>query len=645
MIYVRFYLMVLFTLFMVVPCHDAVAGFERMIVFGDSLSDTGNVIPVNQAKRWSGRFTNGPIYIDHLKSSLNLTDNQVHNYAFGGALSGPHVSFGPFLQSPVPSLTEQIDRFMKEQDPRSSDLVVLYAGANDYLGLFQNPAFYQLMASSRGSDAIKQFATNFQSHVDESVQNITHGMQILLNHGADSILIANLPDFSKTPIIKRITELFPNLTQKEVSNLERIMRQFSLRHNQSLIRSVVALQQELNPNQGIGMVDIFSSIETMLADPERYGFANTTDALNRQGDEAALGGLWFYADDIHPSAAVHYYLAKEAFDEAKKLSKEDTFLPLMAQLEKQTKSLILSPIQQRRLSQSLDSRVMRRKSPSISQRSIYAQLSQDDFGQSPLSFTAQSTDLEKKSLTFQEREKYKGSGSSDFHRFQMNYVMNDTFSFGAFTHLADSKLSPSHTLSHREVGVSGSLDYKAQSKTIHYLDWGIGVGKQFYDKEVSSHEGQSQNIFLEMGSLITKGNFLYGPLFEFSAHFHDRMRAGSQGSNSEWSLVENEQRYTQKTYGLGGQFFLPEQVTSFGLLSQHFKLGLTQYISQSQHAYMIDRHKASYKNRGREHAFQFHYEADLAFEKAGGLFFNLDFSGNKAHSRENQIQVHYALEF
>ncbi len=637
MIYVRFYLVFFFALIIAMTSHNAMAGFDRMIVFGDSLSDTGNVKPVDQDKRWSGRFTNGPIYIDHLKSSLNMSNEQVLNYAFGGALTGPHASFGALLKSPVPMLTQQIGLFTNEHDPKSTDLILLYAGANDYLSLFQNPRFYQLMATSKSPETIQDFASKFRSHVAESVQNISQGMETLLNAGADSLLIANLPDFSKTPIIKRISELFPNLTEKEVSNLKRIMRQFSVSHNAALSEAVTTLKKNLGPEQGIEIVDIFSSIEAMLADPEKYGFSNTTDALNRQN--GAINGAWFYADDVHPSAAVHYYLSQKAFEEAKKLSKNDTFLPLMDQLEAQTKSLVLSPIQQKRLSQSLDGRGLRRQSPSISQKSIYAPLNQNDSTQNPLSISAQSTALEKP-LTFQEREKHKGSKSSEAHRLHLNYQLNQIFSIGAFTHIADSNLSSSTSLSHREMGISGSIDYLSKAKTTHYLDWGLSLGTQTYGRDQDSHHGQSQNIFVEMGSLMTKGDFLYGPLFEFSSHHHDRLN-----SESSSPLTEKNQSYTKETYSLGGQFFLPSQTTHFGILSHHMKVGLTHSTAESQHAYQFDHSRTSFKNQYQNQFVNLHYEADLALEKMGHLFFNLDFSGNKAHSREKQIQVHYALEF
>jgi thermolabile hemolysin len=637
MIYVRFYLVFFFALIIAMTSHNAMAGFDRMIVFGDSLSDTGNVKPVDQDKRWSGRFTNGPIYIDHLKSSLNMSNEQVLNYAFGGALTGPHASFGALLKSPVPMLTQQIGLFTNEHDPKSTDLILLYAGANDYLSLFQNPRFYQLMATSKSPEAIQDFASKFRSHVTESVQNISQGMETLLNAGADSLLIANLPDFSKTPIIKRISELFPNLTQKEVDNLKRIMRQFSVSHNQALSASVATLRENLGPEQGIEIVDIFSSIEAMLADPEHYGFSNTTDALNRQ--DGKIDGAWFYADDVHPSAAVHYYLSQKAFEEAKKLSKNDTFLPLMDQLEAQTKSLVLSPIQQKRLSRSLDGKGLRRQSPSVTQKSIYAQLNQNDSTQNTLLISAQSTALEKP-LTFQEREKHKGSKSSEAHRLHLNYQLNQIFSIGAFTHIADSNLSSSTSLSHREMGISGSIDYLSKAKTMHYLDWGLSLGRQSYGKDSNSHRGQSQNIFVEMGSLMTNGHFLYGPLVEFSSHHHDRLNSGSCSS-----LTEKNQSYKKEAYSLGGQFFLPSQKTHLGFLSHHLKLGLTHSTAESQHAYQFDRSRASFKNQSQNQFVNMHYEADLAFEKIGGLFFNLDFSDNKAHSREKQIQVHYALEF
>src|SRR5262245_32101630 len=75
----------------------AAAGpFVNLIVFGDSLSDIGNVqsspfVNIPGPYYWNGRFSNGPVYAETLTTGLGLppltrsTASGGTDYAYGGA--------------------------------------------------------------------------------------------------------------------------------------------------------------------------------------------------------------------------------------------------------------------------------------------------------------------------------------------------------------------------------------------------------------------------------------------------------------------------------------------------------------------------------------------------------------------------------
>ena len=72
---------------LLLPFVAAAGPFSELFVFGDSLSDQGNVslltgglIPPNEYTdgTYHGRFTNGLNYIDRLAANLGLTSHQLY---------------------------------------------------------------------------------------------------------------------------------------------------------------------------------------------------------------------------------------------------------------------------------------------------------------------------------------------------------------------------------------------------------------------------------------------------------------------------------------------------------------------------------------------------------------------------------------
>lgn len=65
---------------------------SRMVVFGDSLSDSGNLkqrlLVFPSSPYWLGRFANGPNWTDYLAEQTGIA---VQNHAVGGAAAVKHV--------------------------------------------------------------------------------------------------------------------------------------------------------------------------------------------------------------------------------------------------------------------------------------------------------------------------------------------------------------------------------------------------------------------------------------------------------------------------------------------------------------------------------------------------------------------------
>src|SRR5215472_939964 len=111
--------------------------YSELVVFGDSLSDTGNAYLFTDGAAagppyFQGRFSNGPVWVEVLAGELGLPAPAPSlsggaNYAFGGAETGPGLSlFG------TPNVGLQIESFQADRGALTGkELIVVAAGSND----------------------------------------------------------------------------------------------------------------------------------------------------------------------------------------------------------------------------------------------------------------------------------------------------------------------------------------------------------------------------------------------------------------------------------------------------------------------------------------------------------------------------------
>jgi outer membrane lipase/esterase len=168
--------------------------FSGLYVFGDSLSDTGNVFAatggaVPASPYFNGRFSDGPIWIDTLASGLGLPLGAVpslfggNNYAFGGARTGTGTS-------PVPGLLAQVGGLWAPTHPSADPnaLYVVVGGGND-----MRDARSAFSGNSLADQAGRQTAAA------TAAGNIFNSVAFLASRGAQNVLIMDLPDLGATP--------------------------------------------------------------------------------------------------------------------------------------------------------------------------------------------------------------------------------------------------------------------------------------------------------------------------------------------------------------------------------------------------------------------------------------------------------------
>src|SRR5215831_1356590 len=91
--------------------------FSRIVVFGDSLSDTGNFYSLtgNQlppSPYSNGRFSNGSLWVEYLADDLGMQVLQEDNYAVAGATTGHLNSNDGVLGLLYPGLQDEISEFL-----------------------------------------------------------------------------------------------------------------------------------------------------------------------------------------------------------------------------------------------------------------------------------------------------------------------------------------------------------------------------------------------------------------------------------------------------------------------------------------------------------------------------------------------------
>jgi thermolabile hemolysin len=251
---------------------------SQIYVFGDSLSDPGNVFKASQGQvppsppYFQGRYADGLVWTEYLAQQLKIDANANTNFAYGGATTGSsqQVPFG---------LLAQIDCYQASDSKASTNaLYIIWAGANDYLGGGNN--------------------TNFP------VENSVAAVKYLVQAGAKNILVVNLPDLGELPGTRN------SQRAKELSSLTQ-------KHNSQLAAALKNLRQQLKTELNIIYYDVNEIFNQAIYNPTKFGFTNVTDTcLNIEQSQYVVcknPEEYLFWDYIHPSTAAHKLLAETVF--------------------------------------------------------------------------------------------------------------------------------------------------------------------------------------------------------------------------------------------------------------------------------------------------------------------------------------------
>lgn len=282
------------------------AAFDQVVVFGDSLSDTGRLAALSSGLNLpgigtvpstpyvDGRFSNGLVAVEYLAQSLGL-GAAITDYAYGGATSGKlnaHFGIDELLDPDLTAaalplrntgLQSQVGMFQADlaaagKSASSSALYVVWGGANDFL--YADPSVYVSQAAAA-------------SFIEGVVTNMVGTVQALYALGARDFLLPTLPDLGITP-----------RTLAAGSFVSGGATALSGAFNAALVGGYQSLALLL-PDEHFHYFDTYEASRTA-----RAGFANSTEACLATGDAASCAGYMFF-DDIHPTTATHAILGAQ----------------------------------------------------------------------------------------------------------------------------------------------------------------------------------------------------------------------------------------------------------------------------------------------------------------------------------------------
>lgn len=280
------------------------ASYSGLVVFGDSLSDSGNnalvlsnggtlplpgVVIGNDAvysriPAATGTYTNGPVWTQYLAQSLGLTLVPSvaggNNYAFAGAqtrIDGddlPPVPGFPF------SMRTQLGMYLTHPatvvDPNA--LYILAGGGNNVRVLLDAAAL------DPNFDLAGQALSTAQNYADDIAGFVT----TLKAAGAQHVLVLNTPNLGLTPLANALG------LSAEASGLSQLM-------NGKLSAAL--------HGSGATVFDAYGFMSAAVANAPALGFTNWTNACAAAVNACELDSALFW-DAIHPTTKGHQMLAQ-----------------------------------------------------------------------------------------------------------------------------------------------------------------------------------------------------------------------------------------------------------------------------------------------------------------------------------------------
>jgi len=274
--------------------------FDKVVVFGDSLSDAGNISLATAPQIQPPlRFTTNPgvttAEIVAANLGLPVTPSLLGgtDFAFGGAGLNNNSAAGP-----IPTIPQQLQMYLGATGGKadSRTLYQMWGGANDIFYLTATSTNPNVLAAGTVAAATTEVKLLGQ----------------LQAAGAKYVVVYNLPDIGKTP------ESIAGGPAAQAGGT-----QLSLAFNGVLNAGISQLS-----NNGLNVIPVntFALLNEVIANPSAYGFTNVTQPACGAGSSSVQCGpagsglpytyaagtnqTYLFADGVHPTTAAHALLGQ-----------------------------------------------------------------------------------------------------------------------------------------------------------------------------------------------------------------------------------------------------------------------------------------------------------------------------------------------
>jgi outer membrane lipase/esterase len=270
------------------------AGYSGLYIFGDSLSDAGNIAAAIGADPGqvitgngyipdrpyaSGQFTNGNVWAKTFAGSLGLVGGFYASAAGGSNLAYGGARVATDGAGMAPSLSAQVGGLLSAAAGHlpGDALYVIEGGGND--------ARDALLAAAGAASPFAVIADAASAYA-QSTGNLVDQLQAA---GAHRIIVWNVPNLGSAPAVSALGADAAYLGSQVAGAMSG------------------ALATRLAGESGVTVFDVFGLESSWVAQPASFGLGNVTDACGALA--TCDPSTYLFWDGIHPTSAGHALLA------------------------------------------------------------------------------------------------------------------------------------------------------------------------------------------------------------------------------------------------------------------------------------------------------------------------------------------------